>query len=61
MLVISQNAFEKFGSLAERNRLIINYFLAKIPIELQPAVKAEIFCKKFFNFEQYVMYWQDGF
>jgi len=38
-------------------QIIINYFSAKIPIELAPAIKAGVICKKFFNFEQYVTGW----
>jgi hypothetical protein len=53
MVVISQNAFENWKSRGEK-QLIINYFLAKIPIELPSAAKIEKFCKIFFNFEQYV-------
>jgi len=47
MLVISQNAFENLASLAERNKLIINYFLAKIPIQLPSPSKQRYFVKSF--------------
>ena len=55
------NALENFGSLAEEIRFNYKLFPARNPDGLPALPSRRAFRKTFFNFEQYVTSWQDGF